>query len=275
MVARAPKPHLRPFVQVLWASDGTAAEGHPASEREYMLPTGAMHLVFCLGRPLRLYDDLHDPTGHTVGHALVGGARSTFYVRDVSRPSRSVGAQFQPGAAELLLGVPASALSGRHTRLEDLWGRVALDYREQLLEARSPEVALDRFESLLTARLAQGRALHPCVAGALELFADTADVRAVVDASGYSHRRFIALFREAVGLTPKVFCRIQRFQRALAWVASAPDASWADLALRAGYADQAHFNRDFREFSGISPGIYRELAPVSRQHVPIPRTSSR
>jgi len=271
MLSRAPKPHLRPFVQVLWASEGTAVERHSTAEREYMLPTGAMHLVFCLSGPLRLYADRDDPTGHLVGDALVGGARSSFYVRDVSRPSRSVGAQFQPGAAELLLGVPAGALSGRHTRLDDLWGRVARDYHERLLEARSAEAALDLFESLLTARLTQGRGLHPCVARALELFGGTADVRAVVDASGYSHRRFIELFRQAVGLTPKVFCRIQRFERALAWVASEPNASWADLALRAGYADQAHFNRDFREFSGISPGIYRELAPVSMHHVPIPR----
>ncbi|WXA91049.1 helix-turn-helix domain-containing protein [Pendulispora brunnea] len=245
------------------------------AEREYMLPTGAMHLVFCLDAPLHLYDDPQDPTGHILGHSVIGGARSTFYVKDVSRPTRSVGAQFRPGAAELLLGVPADALMERHTRLEDLWGRGAGEYRERLLEARSPEAAVDLMESLLTARLAQRRMLHPCVAGALELFGDTADVRAVVDASGYSHRRFIALFREAVGLTPKVFCRIQRFQRALAWVASEHNASWADLALRAGYADQAHFNRDFREFAGVSPGIYRELAPVSRQHVPIPRTSSR
>jgi AraC-like DNA-binding protein len=107
------------------------------------------------------------------------------------------------------------------------------------------------------------------VARALGRFATTADVRQVVRESGYSHRRFIALFNRGLGLTPKLYCRILRFQGALEQVAAHPAASLVEVALDAGYSDQAHFNREFREFAGVSPGEYRELSPTFPHHVPI------
>jgi len=270
MITRRPSPHLRPFVKAIWAGDGLASVAASAAKRERVLPTGTMHLVFRLGDdPLHLFDDENDPVGRTVGHAIIGGARSAFYVRDISRPARSVGVQFHPGAAAQLLGVPANELMERHTPLEDLWGRTSSEMRERLALASSPDRAIDLLESFLTERLGLVRESHPSVAKALELFAVTADVRQAVTASGYSHRQFIALFRHAVGLTPKIYCRILRFQGAIARVAEGPARSWADLAMAAGYSDQAHFNREFREFSGITPGRYRDLAPIWSHHVPI------
>jgi hypothetical protein len=122
LATRVPRPSLRPFVKVLWATEQTRAPQFIASAREHVLPTGSMHLVFRLSDPpLRLFDGVEDTDGHTLGHAIVGGARSTFYVRDISTPSCSVGAQLHPGAAESLFGATAEELAERHTRLEDLW----------------------------------------------------------------------------------------------------------------------------------------------------------
>ncbi len=273
LVTRPPRPALRPFVKSLWASEETSARGGPGAERELVLPTGNAHVVFRLSdTPLRLFDGLDAPSGRSVGYAIVGGPRAGFYVRDISRPVRSVGAELYPGAAELLLGVPADELAGTHTPLEDLWGAVARQARERLLEADGVSGRLDLFESLLAARLPRARGLHPAVAQALERFAVNAPVRDVVTASGYSHRRFIALFRRAVGLPPKLYCRVLRFQGALDRVASEPASSWVELALTAGYADQPHFSREFRELAGLSPGRYRQIAPTSARHVPIRAT---
>ena len=96
-------------------------------------------------------------------------------------------------------------------------------------------------------------------------------MRAVVDESGYSHRQFIALFRRAVGLAPKVYCRVLRLQRALVRLAARPDASLVELAMDAGYSDQPHLNRDFRELAGMAPGQYRDRSPSFSHHVPIER----
>lgn len=270
MLARHPGPRLSPFVKVLWATDQTASSRSAPADRERVLPTGGMHLVFRISdHPLRLFDDINDPSGHLVGHTVVGGARATFYVREISEPVRSVGVQLHPGAAELLFGMPAHELAGRHTPLEDLWGRFAAEARERLVEAGGPERQLDVLESLLAARLPTVRGLHPAVAHALGRFTTTADVRQVVKESGYSHRRFIALFHRGLGLTPKLYCRILRFQEALKQVAAHPADSLVEVALDAGYSDQAHFNREFREFAGVSPGEYREFSPAFPHHVPI------
>jgi transcriptional regulator GlxA family with amidase domain len=168
-----------------------------------------------------------------------------------------------------LFGVPAGELAGRHTPLQDLWGPSAVEARERLSEAGGLQRKLDVFEALLAARLPTVRGLHPAVAQALERFTTTADVRQAVKESGYSHRRFIALFQRGLGLTPKLYCRVLRFQEALEQVAAHTAASLVEVALDVGYSDQAHFNREFREFAGVSPGEYRELAPAFPHHVPI------
>lgn len=272
MLKRYPLPVLRPFVKILWVSEQTSIQWPAEFDREHVLPTGCMHLVFRLSdQPLRIFDGVEDATGQTIGHTIVGGARSTFYVRDISKPSCSVGVMLLPGAAGLLFGVPADELAERHTLLEDLWGRSVNSIREQLFEARSPELQLDILESLLAARLPAVRGLHPAVAHALEQFWPTTDVRKIVTASGYSHRQFIALFRRAVGLTPKLYCRVLRFQHALERAATDRLASWVDLAIDTGYSDQSHFSREFREFAGVTPEQYRKTSPSSVNHLPILR----
>lgn len=272
---RQPRPSLRPFVRTLWASNGGESRPSAATARERVLPTGDMHLVFRLGDdPLRLFDDVDDRTGRTVGRAVVGGARAACYLREVVSPTCSVGAQLRPGASSLLFGVPADELAGRHTPLDDLWPGAASRIREQLHEARRPERQLDLFEALLEARLPVVRGLHPAVAQALAQFRTAPDVRAAVAATGYSHRAFTTMFRRDVGLAPKRYCRVLRFQRVLARAAADPTASWADLALDAGYSDQPHFNRDFREFAGVTPGEYRRLSPRFVHHVAVAEVDS-
>lgn len=270
LLTRPPRASLRPFVKSVWVSEEGSSPGGRVAARERVLPTGNAHLVFRLSDlPLRVFDGIDDPVGRRVGHGVVGGARAASYLRDISRPVRSVGAELLPGAVPALFGVPADEVAGRHTPLEDLWGAAAREARERLLDADTAELRLELFESLLAARLPRVRGLHPAVGQALERFAAYAPVREVVRESGLCHRGFIALFRRVVGLPPKLYCRLQRFQGALDRAAGGAEP-WVELALASGYSDQAHFHREFRELSGLTPGRYRELAPANARHVPLP-----
>ena len=87
---------------------------------------------------------------------------------------------------------------------------------------------------------------------------------------GLSPKRFISLFEEAVGLTPKVFCRVLRFQDVLSLIEQGQPIGWADLALDCGYFDQAHFIHDFQAFSGLTPQAYLAQRSLFRNHVPLP-----
>lgn len=92
-----------------------------------------------------------------------------------------------------------------------------------------------------------------------------------------SQRRLIALFASEVGLTPKVFCRIVRFQRAVARSQDLKTVDWAELAVECGYYDQSHLIYDFTAFAGVSPDDYRQRrgrlervgAHTKRHHLPV------
>ena len=268
MALRPPIPPLRPFVEAIWSLDERAVSGD-AVRREHVLPTGRMHLVVRLGDdPLRLFQHDDDRAGQVVATALVGGARASYYVREVSRPLCSVGATLLPGAAFALFGARADELAARHTPLEDLWSAREVDVlRDRLATARSHAERLDVFETTLAARLPRIHGLHPAVAHVLHDLRAFRPVHEAVQRSGYSHRALIGLFAGAVGLTPKRYARVRRFHGALR--RAVPDASWADIAADLGYSDQAHFVREFREFAGVTPSGYRRAVPRFAHHVPV------
>jgi AraC-like DNA-binding protein len=269
-VNRVPSPPLRPFIKLLWASDEKRPHGLVQVKRERLLPSGGMHLVFRLSEdPIRIFDSVEDYSGHSFNRGVVGGIRAGFYVKEISKSARTVGAMVQPGVSEFLFGVKADELSERHTSIEDLWGHEAKLLWEQLQYQGTLHGQLDVFELFLAKRLPQMRGIHPAIAHALNRLPLTNDIGKIVDETGYSHRRFIELFRRTVGLPPRLYTRVLRFQRAFKLVAGKPPASWADLAIEAGYSDQAHFNREFREFSGVSPTQYLSVCTGDSLHVPI------
>jgi AraC-like DNA-binding protein len=265
--SRPPIPPLRPFVRVVWVTAGTPGT---TPRREHVLPTGGVHVVL-RSAPLRVYDGTGDRVGRLVGDALVGGARTSFYIRDAAPVAWSVGALLEPGAAPLLLGVPAHELADAHTRLDDLWGDAAVaSARACIGEQSSAELRLAAFERLLRTRLPTVRGVHPAIAAALARLRDGDSVAAAVEASGYSHRGLVALFRDGVGLSPKLWSRLQRFQRAIARAAAHPHDALVDVAYAAGYSDQSHFTRELRELAGMSPRAYVAVASAATpNHVPI------
>jgi AraC-like DNA-binding protein len=275
VLSRPPGPRLSPFVQVLWASEAPTTPSTPASlaaVRERVLPTGAAHLVFRLsGPPLRLYESVDDPIGHTVGHAILGGPRERFYLRDVSEPTISVGAQLWPGALALLAGVPAHTLHDRHVAVGEVWGEAESErIRSRLHALPTAALRLAAFEQILTARLPKESALHPAIAHALRAIARQTEITRIVESTGYSHRHFLDLFTQAVGLTPKRFARICRFQEALRGLET--EAPLTTVTYDAGYGDQPHFAREFRAISGLTPSAYRRLSPANANHVPLTST---
>jgi transcriptional regulator GlxA family with amidase domain len=95
-------------------------------------------------------------------------------------------------------------------------------------------------------------------------------------ALGLSHRRFIEIFVEDVGMSPKRYAMVRRFQRALAAALLGPSPAWARIALAHGYYDQAHLCRDWVELAGISPAdlVGLRAVPVKDNHVAIPAGSN-
>jgi transcriptional regulator GlxA family with amidase domain len=85
--------------------------------------------------------------------------------------------------------------------------------------------------------------------------------------AGLSRRRFAQLFREQVGLTPKLYCRLRRFQQVVRRIASGTPVDWAEVALEGGFCDQSHMGNEFRGFSGLSPGAFLAGERPFQNHV--------
>ena len=264
-----PRAPLYGFVQCLWYSEG-APRTHT---KERLLPNGEPAIIFNLcNEPIRIYDAQDLTRFATCGTAVLSGARANCFAIDTSQQERVIGIQFRPGGAFPFLRMPASEVENSSVALDDIWPGRAGVIREQILAATTIESMFATLERLLMEQLVRPLELHPAIEFSLDRFrrsAYTSKVTEVADCLGLSYRRFIELFRRQVGLTPKVFCRVRRFQRALQSIHRNNEVDWIETALDCGYYDQAHFIHDFQTFSGLTPSGYLELATPHLNHVPV------
>lgn len=244
---------------MFWSCEGYS----PPHAIERVVPTGTMQLIFDLREGeeggIRVYDREDHRRFRNLGGSMLSGAHSRFVVIDTASQASTVGVHFRPGGAFPFLGLPAGSLRDADVPLDALWGTKAAELRGRLLEAHTPEARFRVLEHALLARAARPLEHHPAVAFALREFQSAPRVRSVKEVgkrTGLSQRRFIELFRREVGLTPKLFCRIRRFQETMRLIGSGRRAGWAETALTCGYFDQAHLVRDFRAFSGTTPTGY-------------------
>ena len=263
-----PAPPLDHFVECLWLWEGQTRPH--ALER--ILPDGSMQIVVNLAEDrIPLYHaETGAPCGHTRG-VILCGPRSAFSVIGTAPQLSVFGFHFKPGGMLPFLRMPLDELQNCEIGLDCLWGRGADELRDRLLSAPSPEAKFAAAERWLAERAVRAFERHPAVAFALREVAGAPDsaVSGIVDRTGYSWRRFTELFRAEIGLAPKSFARVRRFQRAVQTIGGgASRIEGTDLALRCGYYDQGHFIHDFRAFSGLTPAMYLKSRTEHLNHVP-------
>lgn len=266
---RTPAAPLSAHVACLWASE----RGALAHARERILPSGCDNIVIAMhDAPLRRFADEDAARSQPVGLALWQGAHDVAVLRDTSAPASVIGISFRAGGAAAFAGLPMGGLAGRAVALDALWGPAARELRERLQHTPGAAARLALLERWLLKRLERAAPADPVVQQALALFAREpalAQVERVRRATGCSPQRFIARFRDAVGLTPKRYARVLRFHTLVQQLGADRATSLAELALDAGYADQAHLAHEFRRLGGLTPGAYRPVAADRPTHVAI------
>jgi AraC-like DNA-binding protein len=164
-----------------------------------------------------------------------------------------------PPAARTLLGLPLRELTNRVVALEDVLGASARRLVERLYEQPSWGARFELLDRELGRRLEAARGAPTAVVAAWARLREThgqAEIGALANELGYSRRRLSSRFADELGLPPKTFARVLRFERAVARLGRDDGARFAEIAQECGYYDQAHLNRDFREFAGTSPTSY-------------------
>lgn len=252
--ARPPGPPLSACVELIWHAAGLVPY-----EEERILPTGRAVLIFNLGdgfhvRPAR---DETRAQAQTMSRAWVCGVQSRYLCNRPLGRTEMVGVTLRPGGLRAVLGAPADTFTDGLTDLDLLWGTDAERLRDRLWHARTPARRIALLEAALARRLAAAE-IHriPQAAATLLAAAEPRPVIEIARACEISRKHLAALFRAEVGIPPRLFARITRFDRLLALMAARPALSLADAAQSAGYYDQPHLNRDFADLTGLTPTHY-------------------
>ena len=267
MISRRAAPRLR---QHVLGYCGYREETFGFTRRRE-LPSGEVVLIVGFGPKLETtYPDLA-PGSIATHRSFVAGLHDTHCV--VETPGNQSGIQLNltPLGAHLLIGLPMRELTNRVVELDDVLGAEADLLVEQLHGAPDWEARFELLDAALERRLDRARPASPDVAWAWRRLIESGGrlpVGALCEELGCSRKHMVRRFDEQIGVAPKTFARVLRFQRAIhmlghrdgaSWIdeserGTGQGLSWGEIALECGYFDQAHMNRDFRQFAGASPG---------------------
>ena len=249
-----PGPALRGRAR-FWRLTGVGGAG--SAPAEPVLPDGRVELIVHLGDPFVLE---REGRREAQPRALLAGPGTAPVLLAPTGRIDVIGVRLEAGVAAELVDVPVAELVDRIPALDALARDFARGLGEELADPRPRERWSDVLERRLAraldrSRLGPSPAITHAVAR-LRTSGGRTTVAALAREAGISTRQLERRFRERVGLGPKTFARLLRFQRALALLRR-PGPSLAAVAARCGYFDQAHLVRDFRQFAGQSPSRVR------------------
>lgn len=213
-----PCPALRPFVRCYWMLAGRI-NGVPEPQRVF--PDGSMEMVFHFAEPFS-----HE--GRKQAKMLLAGQVWEPLVLQPSTDCDVLGIRFESGGSAAFLRFPQQEVAGRIVSLDDVWAVAARRLYERLGNAADRIALLERMLLDMRPRTAMPSRL-------------------------LSKRQYRRRFEAAVGISPKLFARIARFQKSLQWMGKIPPAQ---VAVACGYYDQAHLIHDWKQFAGMTPSVW-------------------
>jgi AraC-like DNA-binding protein len=255
-------PALAPFVKCIWSaeSDGPI---HDAG-RERILPDSCVELVFHFHDPYRT----HFPGGRSAlqPRGFVVGQMRRFLEIEPAGRAGLVAIRFHARGAYLFFHRPLCEVAAGLVDLEDVWPERAREWTERIALAGGMAARVRLIELALLGLLAENGRTDLAVDRALEIIQATRGQLRVDDLAsriGVSCRQLSRQFQRAVGLGPKEFGRVSRFQHSVRVLAAGTHRSLTEVALACGYFDQAHFNHEFRDLAGMTPGELLTFPNVS------------
>jgi AraC-like DNA-binding protein len=227
----APGGEASRFVECYWVLE----DAQPGAVQR-VVPDGRPELILNLGQPFEM---LCDGVWERQPQCFLAGQITGPLLLRAPERSHIVGVRLRPAGAGQLLGIPAQELTDRCVAVDDLG-----------LQHLTGRFDIGSIEQALLTR--QSCSPDPFVEEAVRLLACSSDVAAVAERLGVSSRQLERRFKARIGMPPKLFARIRRFQRVFPAIEN-DAAGWVGAAVACGYYDQAHLIRDFRDFAGEPP----------------------
>jgi AraC-like DNA-binding protein len=163
---------------------------------------------------------------------------------------------FHPGMAYKFFHLPMHVFADTTTLLADVWRLTASELEERLASACNNDLRVGILQQYLVQQLARSkddRQIRRCLQQA-QASPDTLTVKQLTDEAGVSQRHLSRKFLQFIGLSPKEYLRVNRFIKSLHHLKRYPARSLTHIAYESGYYDQAHCIRDYKTYTGHTPG---------------------
>jgi AraC-like DNA-binding protein len=260
LVERAPSPDLAPYIRELQGYCERASA--PVLRREF----GGTRIVVILEfEPhLRVYDSRDERRCQSFPGGFAGGLDERSTLTGHAGMQSGIQLNLHPLGARRVLGLPLSELRGRCVPFVDLVPSER-HLTEELAELPSWEARFERVERFVSKQLRAAPEVDRTVRWALDRLGAVSgqlSLEQLVRELGYSHKHVIARFHDQVGVPPKLWARLLRFERLRAELQRGSPRTWAELAVTCGYYDQAHLARDVKRFTGAPPGALLQPQPA-------------
>lgn len=257
----APPADLGSVVECFWFASG------PPGGVEHIVPDGCPELVVQLGASMQAGEE-GKPLEAQPRAVLVGARERPLQVAPGGAFS-TVGVRIRPGALGRLAGTSAGELSDGWASLEQLFGKSGLQLVAALEDSPDIEARCAELIGFVRGALQRRVPLDVRVEAAVRRLRERrgrAPLHQLRRELGVSERWLERSFAREVGLSPRTLASLLRLHGALEVLG--PGATWAEVALVAGYFDQAHLNRDFRRYAGLSPSaLLGTLGPLASRFV--------
>lgn len=244
-----PSHILSKYIKCFWILEGY--DPYPSKER--ILPDGRIELMFH-------YGDLFKQNNNELSYRSFVTGQITQSI-EIEPPAKTgiVGVRFLANGAEAFLQLPIHQLTNIDISTHDLFGRSGKELEEKIMCSKSNAERISILEGFLLKRLTSHKQFDFFIQDCIEkITLSHGQVSMDTLAGNYkiSNRQLERKFTNLVGISPKLLSRIVRFQNVFNLVKNNQINSLSTLSYEGGYYDQAHFIRDFKEFSGLTPKQY-------------------
>ena len=227
---------------------------------ERVIPTGHSYIIFELDDiPRNTFENETLEPNDTFTKVWVSGMHSQYLSISTHEKSEMLVIQLKPEGAYPYFHKKCSPFSNRVMPAQDLFGDSILELRESIYKVKMPKTKFKHVEAWLKKRFDNGRLPRPELVEVVNILKTAHDYQKAIAGYPKSQKHLIDQFKKYVGVTPKVFQRIMRFNEILNTVKKDGPSSWTDIAYTYGYSDQSHFIKEFRSFSGFSPNEFIKL----------------
>lgn len=236
---------------------------NPEHSIDRFLPDGYTHVVFELtDNPNFIYDNHTLQEKQLCRKVWFSGIREQYITIPSGKDSEMFIIYFQKGKAYPFVPMPMYELTDHVVDGELIMTNDILNIREALQTCITIRQKFMCAEAYLLKMFSKKLIVNPFVEYSVNMILrqpHQLSIKHLTERVGYSQKQLIRIFKEHVGLTPKAFLRITRFQRAISEIETNRFGDWTTIAHESGFYDQAHFINDFKEFSGLTPNQYLKM----------------